>query len=111
MFAERVFHGELVEPELLGQRVEIFLGRAGEIDPHDDVAQCQLIRDGADREVLFDEDALAVRACSAFAHTTSMCSAATSACQSVRISVTWNPNAVLIASIGSFENALPVRTI
>ena len=31
---ERILDGELVQPELVGELVELLLGRAAEVDPH-----------------------------------------------------------------------------
>ena len=57
---ERVLDGELVQAELAGELVELFLRGAAEVDPHHGVGLLQVLGDVGDREALGLEDPLAI---------------------------------------------------
>jgi hypothetical protein len=60
MLTECVLDGELVQAQLHGQSVHVFLGRRAEVDPDDGVRLLEVLRDIGNRKVLGLENTLAV---------------------------------------------------
>ncbi len=58
--SERVLDGELVQAELVGELVQLLLGRSAEVHPHDGVGTLQVLGDVGDRKALRLEHAFAV---------------------------------------------------
>ena len=63
-----VLDGELVQPELSGQLVQLFPRGTREVDPHDRVGIPQVLRDIGDGEALGLEDPLPIDPRHGFAH-------------------------------------------
>jgi hypothetical protein len=68
MRSQGVFHGQLVQAELTGQRVELLLGGGTQIYPYHGVGLVEVLRDVGDGKALGLERALAVHPGPGIAH-------------------------------------------